>query len=83
MVLSTLASNMSFFEKVGGIPILRKTPIIKELVNDIPVKPLGTTKRQRGVVQASVVILEPIVIPTIEDLVRYQSGYRYQPGGGA
>jgi hypothetical protein len=82
MVLSTLASNMSFFEQVGGIPVLRKAPLIKELVNDIPVKPIGTTKRQRGVVQASVVILEPIVIPTIEDLVRFQSGFRGESASG-
>lgn len=79
MVLSTLASNMSYFEEVGGIPILRKTPLIKELVKDIPIKPFMTQKRQRGVVQSSVLILEPIVIPTIEDLVRYQSGYRTIP----
>jgi hypothetical protein len=76
MVLSTLASNTNYYEEVGGIPILRKIPLLKELASDVPVQPFKVSKRQRGVVQASVLILEPIVIPTIEDLVRYQSGYR-------
>lgn len=76
MVLSTLASNLNYYEEVGGIPVLRKVPVVKELLNEVPVKPIRTEKRQRGIVQSSVVILEPMVIPTIEDLVRYQSGYR-------
>jgi hypothetical protein len=80
MVLSTLASNTNYYEEVGGIPILRKVPVLKEALKDLPVTPFRTSKRQRGLVQASVLILEPIVIPTIEDLVRYQSGYRAEAG---
>jgi hypothetical protein len=76
LVLSTLASNLSYYETVGGIPILRKMPLVKDIVNDIPIQPLKPSKRQRGVYQASVLILEPVVIPTIEDLVRYHSGWR-------
>lgn len=82
MVLSTLASNISYFEEGGGIPILRKTPILKDLAKDIPLKPFKTEKRQKGVYQSSVIILEPVVIPTIEDLVRYHGGWREMGGTG-
>lgn len=76
MVLSTLASNISYYEDGGGIPILRKTPIVKDLAKDIPLKPFQTKKRQKGIYQSSVIILEPVVIPTIEDLVRFHGGWR-------
>lgn len=76
MVLSTLASNVSYFEESGGIPILRKAPFIKDVLKDIPFKPFRPTKRQKGVYQSSVLILEPVVIPTIEDLVRFHGGWR-------
>jgi hypothetical protein len=82
MVLSTLASNISYFEDGGGIPILRKTPILKDLLKDIPLKPFQQEKRQKGVYQSSVIILEPVVIPTIEDLVRYHGGWREMGGTG-
>lgn len=82
MVLSTLASNISYFEDGGGIPILRKTPILKDLAKDIPLKPFKQEKRQKGVYQSSVIILEPVVIPTIEDLVRYHGGWREMGGTG-
>ncbi len=75
MVLSTLASNVSFFETSGGIPILRKTPVLKELLKDLP-GPLKEKKRQKGVYQSSVIILEPVVIPTIEDLIRFHGGWQ-------
>lgn len=75
MVLSTLASNISYYENVGGIPVLRKIPGIKDLLNDIPFAPFKTGKRQKGVYQSSMIILEPIVIPTIEDLVSFHSGW--------
>jgi hypothetical protein len=76
MVLSTLASNISYFEETGGIPILRKTPFVKEILKDIPLAPFKQGKRQKGVYQSSVIILEPVVIPTIEDLVRFHSGWQ-------
>ena len=82
MVLSTLASNISYFEEGGGIPILRKAPILKDLLKDIPLKPFQQSKRQKGVYQSSVIILEPVVIPTIEDLVRYHGGWREMGGTG-
>ena len=75
MVLSTLASNLSYYEKTGGIPVLRKIPFLKSLAKDIPLAPFREGKRQKGVYQSSVLILEPVVIPTIEDLVRYHSGW--------
>ncbi|HEU4752906.1 MAG TPA: hypothetical protein VFU47_07330, partial [Armatimonadota bacterium] len=81
MVLSTLASNVSYFENTGGIPVLRKTPIIKNLLKDIPIAPFKEGKRQKGVYQSSVIILEPVVIPTIEDLVRFHSGWT-EPAAG-
>lgn len=74
MVLSTLASNVSYFENSGGIPILRKTPIVKDLLKDLPA-PLRETRRQKGIYQSSVIILEPVVIPTIEDMVRFHAGW--------
>ena len=74
MVLSTLTSNISYFENTGGVPVLKKVPFVKDLLNDIG--PLKEGKRMKGVYQSSVIILEPVVIPTIEDLVRFQSGWR-------
>lgn len=76
MVLSTLTSNVSYYENSGGIPVLRKVPGLKDLLADIPFAPFKVGKRQKGVYQSSVIILEPVVIPTIEDLVRYDSGWR-------
>lgn len=76
MVLSTLASNVSYYEDAGGIPILRKVPGLKSLLKDIPFKPFKQGRRQKGVYQSSVIILEPVVIPTIEDLVRFHAGWR-------
>ncbi len=76
MVLSTLASNISYYESTGGIPILRKTPLIKDLLKDIPIAPFKQGRRQKGVYQSSVIILEPTVIPTIDDLVSLHSGWR-------
>jgi hypothetical protein len=86
MVLSTLASNISYYEDGGGIPILRKAPFLKDLLKDIPLKPFKQEKRQKGIYQSSVIILEPVVIPTIEDLVRFHGGWREMgvqavPGG--
>lgn len=81
MVLSTLASNISYYENTGGIPILRKTPGLKNLLKDIPLAPFKEGRRQKGVYQSSVIILEPVVIPTIEDLLRFQAGSR-QAGTG-
>ncbi|MCC6728282.1 MAG: hypothetical protein IT208_02985 [Chthonomonadales bacterium] len=75
-VLSTLTSNVSYFENTGGIPVLRKVPGVKDLLADIPFAPFKVSKRQKGVYQSSVIILEPVVIPTIEDLVRYSSGWK-------
>jgi hypothetical protein len=76
MVLSTLASNVSYYESTGGIPGLRKIPLLKSILKDIPLAPFKEGKRQKGVYQSSVLILEPVVIPTIEDLVRYHAGWR-------
>jgi hypothetical protein len=81
MVLSTLASNISYYESTGGIPVLRKTPILKDLLRDIPIFPFKEGKREKGVFQSSVIILEPVVIPTIEDLVRFQGGDRESSDG--
>ena len=75
MVVSTLASNLTYYEAVGGFPVLRQIPGLKNLLNDVPFAPFKLGKRQKGVYQSSVIILEPVVIPTIEDLVRYQSGW--------
>ena len=74
MVVSTLASNITYYENVGGFPVLRQIPGLKNLLNDVPFAPFKLTHRQKGVYQSSVIILEPVVIPTIEDLVRYHSG---------
>lgn len=82
MVLSTLASNISYYEDSGGIPILRKAPFLKDLIKDIPLKPFQVQKRQKGIYQSSVIILEPVVIPTIEDLVRFHGGWRESAPGG-
>ncbi len=79
MVLSTLASNTSYFEKVGGIPGIRKIPGISSILKDIPLAPFKEGKRQKGLYQSSVLILEPVVIPTIEDLVRFHAGWRDVP----
>jgi hypothetical protein len=76
MVLSTLASNISYYEKTGGIPVARKTPLLRDLLKDIPLAPFKEGKREKGIYQSSVLILEPVVIPTIEDVVRYQAGSR-------
>ncbi|MBI3911911.1 MAG: hypothetical protein HY320_13390 [Armatimonadetes bacterium] len=75
MVLSTLTSVVNYYKETGGIPILRKVPVVKQLVNDIPLKPFKVEKKARGIYQSSVIILEPVVIPTVEDLVRYHSGW--------
>jgi len=75
MVLSTLTSVVNYYEERGGIPVIRKTPIVRDLVNDLPIPGVRTERRARGVYQSSVIILEPVVIPTIEDLVRYHGGW--------
>jgi hypothetical protein len=75
MVLSTLTSDITYYEEVGGIPGLRKTPILGRILNDLP-GPMKRSKRQQGVFQASVIILEPVVIPTIEDLMNDHRGWR-------
>jgi len=75
MVLSTLTSDITFYDEVGGIPGVRKTPLLGAIINDLP-GPLRRQKRQQGVFQASVIILEPIVIPTIEDLMNDHRGWR-------
>lgn len=67
---------MSYYEKTGGVPILRKVPFLKDALKDIPLAPFKEGSRQKGVYQSSVLILEPVVIPTIEDLVRFHSGWR-------
>jgi len=76
MVVSTLASNLTYYEAVGGFPVLRQIPGLKNLLNDVPFAPFKLGKRQKGVYQSSVIILEPVVIPTIEDLVRYHAGWQ-------
>lgn len=75
-VLSTLTSNTTYSEATGGFPVLRQIPGLKNLLKDIPVAPFKEGKRVKGIYQSSVIILEPIVIPTIEDLVRFYGGYR-------
>lgn len=80
MVVSTLASNLTYYESVGGFPVLRQIPGLKNLLNDVPFAPFKLGKRQKGVYQSSVIILEPVVIPTIEDLVRYHSGWEVTDG---
>jgi hypothetical protein len=79
MVLSTLASNISYFENSGGFPVLRNIPGLKDLLKDIPLPPFQQRKRQKGVYQSSVLILEPAVMPTIEDLVRFHGGWHEPP----
>lgn len=76
MVVSTLASNLTYYESEGGFPVLRQIPGLKNLLNDVPFSPFKVGKRQKGVYQSSVIILEPVVIPTIEDLVRFHSGWQ-------
>ncbi len=80
MVVSTLASNLTYYESTGGFPVLRQIPGLKNLVDDVPFSPFKVGKRQKGVYQSSVIILEPVVIPTIEDLVRYHSGWEATDG---
>lgn len=75
-VLSTLTSNTSYSQNSGGFPVLRQIPGLKDLMKDVPLAPFKEGKRIKGVYQSSVIILEPIVIPTIEDLVRFYSGFR-------
>jgi hypothetical protein len=75
-VLSTLTSNTSYSQTSGGFPVLRQIPGLKDLLKDVPLAPFKEGKRIKGVYQSSLIILEPIVIPTIEDLVRFYSGYR-------
>jgi hypothetical protein len=75
-VLSTLTSNTSYSQSTGGFPVLRQIPGLKNLLKDVPLAPFKEGKRVKGIYQSSVIILEPIVIPTIEDLVRFYGGYR-------
>ncbi len=75
-VLSTLTSNLSYYQSTGGFPVLRQIPGLKNLLKDIPLAPFKEGKRSKGVYQSSLIILEPVVIPTVEDLVRYYSGLR-------
>jgi hypothetical protein len=75
-VLSTLTSNSSYYQTTGGFPVLRQIPGLNSLLKDIPAAPFKESKRSKGVYQSSLIILEPVVIPTIEDLVRYYSGLR-------
>jgi len=75
-VLSTLTSNTSYSQNTGGFPVLRKIPGLKDLLKDVPLAPFKEGKRVKGIYQSSVIILEPIVIPTIEDLVRFYGGFR-------
>jgi len=82
MVLSTLTSNTSYYEETGGVPLLRKVPLLKDLLKQSPIKQLRPRKRQRGVYQSSVIILEPVVIPTIEDLIRFHSAWRLKGEDG-
>jgi hypothetical protein len=80
MVLSTLASNMSYYENTGGVPVLKSIPGVRDILNGIA--PLKEGKRRKGVYQSSVIILEPVVIPTIEDLVRFHGGWRAASSAG-
>jgi hypothetical protein len=73
MVLSTLTSNVSYYTNEGGVPLLRRVPVVKDVLSELG---LGQTKRNKGVFQSSLLILEPVVIPTIEDLVRFHDGWR-------
>jgi hypothetical protein len=75
-VLSTLTSNLSYYQSTGGFPVLRQIPGLKDLLKDVPMAPFREGKRSKGVYQSSLIILEPVVIPTIEDLVRFYSGLR-------
>ncbi len=75
-VLSTLTSNMSYYQTTGGFPVLRQIPLLKDVLKDIPLAPFKEGKRSKGVYQSSLIILEPVVIPTIEDLMRFYSGLR-------
>lgn len=75
-VISTLTSNISYYQTTGGFPVLRQIPGLKDLLKDIPMSPFMEGKRSKGVYQSSLIILEPVVIPTMEDLVRYYSGWR-------
>lgn len=79
-VLSTLTSNSSYYQATGGFPVLRQIPGLKDLLKDVPLAPFKEGKRSKGVYQSSLIILEPIVIPTMEDLVRYYGGYRISEG---
>jgi hypothetical protein len=73
MVLSTLTSNVSYYETSGGFPVLRQVPGLKDLLRDVPFAPFKEGKRSKGIYQSSVIILEPVVIPTVEDLIRFYS----------
>jgi|GEM_PF-3497810 len=75
-VLSTLTSNSSYAQATGGFPVLRQIPGLKDLAKDVPIAPFKEGKRIKGIYQSSLIILEPIVIPTMEDLVRFYGGYR-------
>ncbi len=75
-VLSTLTSNLSYYQNTGGFPVLRQIPGLKDLLKDVPAAPFREGKRSKGVYQSSLIILEPVVIPTVEDLVRFYSGLR-------
>lgn len=75
-VLSTLTSNLSYYQSTGGFPVLRQIPGLKDLLKDVPMAPFKEGKRSKGVYQSSLIILEPVVIPTMEDLVRFYSGLR-------
>lgn len=75
-VLSTLTSNTTYSQSTGGFPVLRQIPGLKDLLKDVPLAPFKEGKRTKGIYQSSLIILEPIVIPTIEDLVRFYGGYR-------
>lgn len=78
MVLSTLSSNVSYYTSAGGVPGLRRIPILKDILNEMG-GPLRQTRKAQGVYQSSLLILEPVVIPTIEDLIRFHDGWRDSP----
>jgi hypothetical protein len=75
-ILSTLTSNVSYFQSTGGFPVLRKIPGLNSIVGDIPMSMFKEGKRSKGIYQSSLIILEPVVIPTMEDMVRFYSGWR-------